>query len=614
MKKLILLLSILLFAVGCAETPSKDSNPDDGNQPVVSQPEPDYYSGAKVIDSEADLPACNSDTEGQLFYLQASSGFVFCNGTDYQGIDLRGADGVDAQDGVSGTDGISIIWKGSLTAHPENPEMNWAYYNSLDGIAYIYDGQAWQVLAMDGTDTDGSTGTAPIYNVEVTDGSDYYVGFYSPVIFDSKLCFMGQSTTGIYKIYYHDGTSVNSIPVGVSDYQGSYNLDYNYSTLIEFDSKLFFCGDEKLFYYDGTQIFSVDSGTSGYDGGFISPIIAGSKLYFGNSTSMQKEVLFQYDGSQINKVSFSGIDSFLSYNNCFAYNSKLYVFASLGNNGVQFSATILEIDGIEASLLDAGTSGFSNIEFVGFDPILYNSKMYFLSDGAPDNPIIFEFDGLTVNNVNVGTSDYSSNFEGVFNPIIYNAKLYFQGSDSSNTSKIYAFDGSIISNIDIGTSDYASEFDAPLLYESNLYFRGTSDTQQVNVYMFNGSQINDTIDGLLYPQHGSNIVFDTKLYFANGWLRNFDGSDVTSLQVEPDSKYQGGFSNSIAYNNNLYFLDYFRLFMYNGTVIKDFYNTSTSDYMTGFDSAIEYNVKLFFRASKINGGLYQNNTMYYIEN
>jgi ABC-type branched-subunit amino acid transport system substrate-binding protein len=56
--------------------------------------------------------------------------------------------------GDDGTDGISIVWKGSLGSAPINPETNWAYYNSTEGMAYIWDGDSWEILAQDGADGD----------------------------------------------------------------------------------------------------------------------------------------------------------------------------------------------------------------------------------------------------------------------------------------------------------------------------------------------------------------------------------------------------------------------------------------------------------------------------
>lgn len=56
----------------------------------------------------------------------------------------------NGRDGRDGKDGISVVWKGSLAAAPNNPETNWAYYNTADKKSYIFDGSAWQILAQDG--------------------------------------------------------------------------------------------------------------------------------------------------------------------------------------------------------------------------------------------------------------------------------------------------------------------------------------------------------------------------------------------------------------------------------------------------------------------------------
>lgn len=39
-----------------------------------------------------------------------------------------------------------IQWKGTLVEHPSTPELNWAYHNSTDNKAYIYDGSVWKVM------------------------------------------------------------------------------------------------------------------------------------------------------------------------------------------------------------------------------------------------------------------------------------------------------------------------------------------------------------------------------------------------------------------------------------------------------------------------------------
>ena len=54
--------------------------------------------------------------------------------------------------GVSrqGDDGISITWKGESSYAPENPEKNWVYKDTDDGIVYIYNGNGWEPMVNDG--------------------------------------------------------------------------------------------------------------------------------------------------------------------------------------------------------------------------------------------------------------------------------------------------------------------------------------------------------------------------------------------------------------------------------------------------------------------------------
>ena len=39
-----------------------------------------------------------------------------------------------------------------LASNPANPQLNWTYLNSFDGISYIYDRTDWQIPARDWAD------------------------------------------------------------------------------------------------------------------------------------------------------------------------------------------------------------------------------------------------------------------------------------------------------------------------------------------------------------------------------------------------------------------------------------------------------------------------------
>lgn len=66
---------------------------------------------------------------------------------------------IDGVDGKNGADGLSIVWKGDLTEAPANPQTNWAYRDTDNGRVYIYNGSAWELMVVDGTDgVDGAKG------------------------------------------------------------------------------------------------------------------------------------------------------------------------------------------------------------------------------------------------------------------------------------------------------------------------------------------------------------------------------------------------------------------------------------------------------------------------
>lgn len=47
-------------------------------------------------------------------------------------------------------DGVSIQWLGTLVIAPNTPAKNQAYYNSTDRKSYLWDGDSWEILTMDG--------------------------------------------------------------------------------------------------------------------------------------------------------------------------------------------------------------------------------------------------------------------------------------------------------------------------------------------------------------------------------------------------------------------------------------------------------------------------------
>lgn len=67
---------------------------------------------------------------------------------------------IDGIDGKNGKDGLSIVWKGNLQSPPSNPQINWAYRDTNNGRVYIWNGTAWSLMVVDGSDgADGAAGS-----------------------------------------------------------------------------------------------------------------------------------------------------------------------------------------------------------------------------------------------------------------------------------------------------------------------------------------------------------------------------------------------------------------------------------------------------------------------
>lgn len=68
---------------------------------------------------------------------------------------------------------LCFIWKGSFATKDEieNPQKNWAYFNTTDGCSYIFDGTDWTLLASKGNDGKDLTEDKNIssYEIRTTD-------------------------------------------------------------------------------------------------------------------------------------------------------------------------------------------------------------------------------------------------------------------------------------------------------------------------------------------------------------------------------------------------------------------------------------------------------------
>lgn len=118
---------------------------------------------------------CSYIYDGNNWTLLASKGEKGDQGI--QGMTgSQGPQGETGATGASGSDGVSIIWLGSFSGAPADPDRLNAYYNTETGSSYIYNGTEWELLASKGEQGEvgpqgpqGETGTA---GADGSNGSD----------------------------------------------------------------------------------------------------------------------------------------------------------------------------------------------------------------------------------------------------------------------------------------------------------------------------------------------------------------------------------------------------------------------------------------------------------
>lgn len=170
----------------------------------------------------------------QKIAIDANSG-VWGTPIRLRGFD--GLDGINGVDGIDGQNGVSIIWQGTFASHPSNPQNGWAYYNSATKKSYIYQSGTWYQMTVDGVDgQNGANGISIVWKGESstpplnpqlnwiyrdTDNGMVYIWNGSAWVLmvvdgnDGQDGADGQNGMSVY-ITYHDNpiTSIPSTPTG----------------------------------------------------------------------------------------------------------------------------------------------------------------------------------------------------------------------------------------------------------------------------------------------------------------------------------------------------------------------------------------------------------------
>jgi hypothetical protein len=108
-------LPLVLFLASCASEVGNSNDEKKTSSNVVNP--------SQVLKTIGDLPACNSESEGSLYYIESISQFRYCSSTgSYASIDLTGPQGPAGADGKDGEDGVVTTTDGTQgVAGPQGP-------------------------------------------------------------------------------------------------------------------------------------------------------------------------------------------------------------------------------------------------------------------------------------------------------------------------------------------------------------------------------------------------------------------------------------------------------------------------------------------------------------
>ncbi|HIF79708.1 MAG TPA: hypothetical protein EYQ05_03910, partial [Gammaproteobacteria bacterium] len=291
------LVLLMLLAAGVYMMLNNDGNdpnsPGDGdgigdNNNQIGNEWDVYY-----VQSGDDLPLCNSDTKGRLYYVEADAGFQTCTSMGWTFVDLTGpagsdgsdgADGVNGtggQDGMDGNDGIGGITALAITT-PEPSGANCSNggvridvgldddgnglleASEIDYSTFVCDGASGQ----DGSDgEDGTTGQDGTNGTDGTNGVDGANGSGSPntmlTSISSPATSLGCTAGGrVMKQGLDNGDGGGTAQNGVLE---SGEVDYTTT----------YCSAYKVWQVD-------DIRTDQFDGrpGFYMEMLVGDTLYF----------------------------------------------------------------------------------------------------------------------------------------------------------------------------------------------------------------------------------------------------------------------------------------------------------------------------------------------
>ena len=441
----------------------------------------------------ADLPTCDEDTNGRLYYVEADGQFQVCKTSGWEIIAIKGEDGTDGehgaagangQDGVNGNDGldgnqgddgfstlIEITEESSglncvnggvrVEAGLDSNRDNLLDSDEIDNIEYICDGIS--------TDSTMLTSVSPEPSWKCTGG--------------------GRVISNGFDNGEGNGIAAN----------GQLETD-------EVDFSTSFC----------TTRGTTEMGWYSYYHGEVA--IYDDELYFLDYLSQTSSRLWKTNGTESSRV-YVAITGY-SNGDLITYADKLIFSAYDENNGTE----LWSYDTVNGAsmLADINPAGSSNPE----NFTIYANNLYFVADDGVHGKELWKYDGSNALNAISMVLD--------INP----------GSDSSNPQYLTPFYNNMVFSADDGTHGYelwATENNGNTFLFADLRSGSTSSYPQ---------ELTSNYQDLYFSAIGNHGVYGRELYVCE------DSASVVLCDLHEDIN-QGGNSgtptNMIVIWGNLYF-------------------------------------------------------------
>ena len=475
----------------------------------------------------ADLPICNEDTNGRLYYVEADNQFQVCKTTGWEVIAIQGADGqdgatgtdgadgqdgtqgsagTDGQDGDDGSDGASILITTSSSTSCSSggntfnigPDSNSNGFLEASEVVMNVDicngaqgpagppGADGQDGAPGADGQDGATGADGQDGATGADGQDGAQGTQGPAGNDGA---DGNTTLTVATTLSAGGSNCwgdggVQIDVGIDDNKNGV-LDSN-----EIDDTTYICnGGDGV---DGDSAYQIwlNNGNTGSEQDYLDSLEGTSGTDGADGTDGN-------DGADGNNVLIE-TSTEPAGNNCANGGVKIMAGTDDNSNGVLQSS---EVDSTQY-ICDGGSSATTMLTSYSTPPTYMNCDIggSVIAHGLDNG----DGSGTAANGqLESGEVDYSTTFctkstmlridinpgSGGSTPeslTVFNNELYFSAYDATNGYELWKYDGtnapSMVANINPGSGNSYPE--SLTVFNNELYFSADDGTNGVELWKY----------------------------------------------------------------------------------------------------------------------------------